>query len=432
MGARVTLPPMSRSRRRREQGHPAKIAARRELKRNRSRARSPAAEFCATAAGFSSPLHAELAVSEMLGYIWEERDLEAPDDHELKVGAHLVDDIADQGNPGAAILLSAFRELAGQPLAARAAEHVEALAAQPLPNWAAAIGSARPERVAVMSEPIFDDGRTYFIESVADDGSRHAVGIFIDNNFGRAAKDILLADSIERVEEVMARRPEEGQALTIADVDPADAAARIRGALAITDRTVSPALEEDYAQYRALAWSRVRALPDVEPDEAIPEVTEAEREALHGEFLAAPEAAGIEAESEAADVVSTAIDFAADYVDGRPLRWSPVVVELFMADWLPRKVVADDEYFAAVPDALDAWVRFTARKRELPDDALAETVEAVSVFKDDLAEALDAAPEDADATNELVAALREANIDISDEQALQTFIAGWNARSTVD
>ena len=37
--------------------------------------------------------------------------------------------------------------------------------------------------------------------------------------------------------------------------------------------------------------------------------------------------------------VSLAINFCADYVDGRPLRWSPVVVELFLANWIPRKVL---------------------------------------------------------------------------------------------
>jgi len=31
------------------------------------------------------------------------------------------------------------------------------------------------------------------------------------------------------------------------------------------------------------------------------------------------------------------IYFGCDYSDGDPLRWSPVVVELFMADWLWRK-----------------------------------------------------------------------------------------------
>lgn len=41
----------------------------------------------------------------------------------------------------------------------------------------------------------------------------------------------------------------------------------------------------------------------------------------------------------ARDVVELAIDFGADYNHGGPLRWSPVVVEVFMTNWLARKDV---------------------------------------------------------------------------------------------
>ena len=64
------------------------------------------------------------------------------------------------------------------------------------------------------------------------------------------------------------------------------------------------------------------------------------------------------------------INFCADYVDGRPLRWSPVVVELFMANWIPRKVLADEGLFERLPPALDAWVRFAGRKAGTPDWAV--------------------------------------------------------------
>ena len=75
--------------------------------------------------------------------------------------------------------------------------------------------------------------------------------------------------------------------------------------------------------------------------------------------------------------MSLAIDFAVDYVDGRPLRWSPVVVELFMADWFPRAVLIDRATVATLPVALDAWVRFAGRKRGLPDWAIGATREAI-------------------------------------------------------
>jgi hypothetical protein len=71
-----------------------------------------------------------------------------------------------------------------------------------------------------------------------------------------------------------------------------------------------------------------------------------------------------------------AIDFASDYVDGRPLRWSPVVMKLFMFHWGPHDLV-DREVFAHVPAALDAWVRFAGRKNGLPEWAIEDTRKAI-------------------------------------------------------
>ena len=39
-----------------------------------------------------------------------------------------------------------------------------------------------------------------------------------------------------------------------------------------------------------------------------------------------------------------------------------MVVELFMTDWIPRKVLATPELLDRLPAAIDAWVRFAARR----------------------------------------------------------------------
>jgi hypothetical protein len=127
-------------------------------------------------------------------------------------------------------------------------------------------------------------------------------------------------------------------------------------------------------------------------------------------------------------VVSLAIDFCSDYVDGRPLRWSPVVVELFMADWLPRKVVAEHTLFEAVPAALEAWVRYAGRARAIPEWAIARSVEAIPGWTDEmLANAAD--PGAAGPAKRFAAAATNAGVDLTDDEAVASFIAGWNARS---
>ena len=160
------------------------------------------------------------------------------------------------------------------------------------------------------------------------------------------------------------------------------------------------------------------------------EISSAARDRLKHEFLGSLEGAGFGSDGEEAYAVSLAIDFCADYVDGRPLRWSPTVVELFMADWIPRKVLGDAELFARLPTALDAWVRFAGRKSNLPEWAIAATSAAIPQWY----EAMLGRSEDpaaAGPAKQFIAAARAAGIDLADEDALNTFVAGWNARSQV-
>ena len=114
---------------------------------------------------------------------------------------------------------------------------------------------------------------------------------------------------------------------------------------------------------------------------------------------------------------------------GRELRWSPVVVELFMAGWVPRKVLADADLFAALPAALDAWVRFAGRKRGIPTWAIEATCEAIPQWRDEMTSA-GSDPASGGPAKQFLMAAQQAGVDVTDHEALMTFMAGWNARST--
>ena len=126
--------------------------------------------------------------------------------------------------------------------------------------------------------------------------------------------------------------------------------------------------------------------------------------------------------------MSLAIDFCADYVDGRPLRWSPVVVELFMANWIPRKVLADEGLFERLPSALDAWVRFAGRKAGTPDWAVEATRKAIPRWRSEMVER-GSDPAAGGPAKQFLTAAKAAGVDVEDAGALETFMAGWNARS---
>ena len=108
-----------------------------------------------------------------------------------------------------------------------------------------------------------------------------------------------------------------------------------------------------------------------------------------------------------------------------------MLVEIFMADWLPRKVLADRSAFETAPAALEAWVRHAGRTRALPDWAIQLTVKAIHDSTEEMLGQLDGERSDLPGIDFLSAA-KDAGVDLADERALATFVAGWNARSLAE
>jgi hypothetical protein len=442
---------VARRRRRGSGGHPAKVAARREREQRHQQPqgshagsgdhdRDLADSLIKTAAGLGSAFEAETFVSEILGSIWSERERIDPfaehEELELELGIPLIDALAEHSQPEARGLLAAFGFLGGAVFGAMAIERHDELAREGVdqPGWAVQLGRSKPVRTVIAREEVFDDGSTVWVESEYPDGDRIAVGVFIDHNLGCAAKDIALADSIDQVIELLNRSREQIDAfepeILFEEVDVADAAARILEAMAHTDSFAEAPVSEEYPLFRALAKERVVEIDLSKQEQAPrPEVDPEIREQLLADFLSSEEAsdASIEAGDDGAEAVSLAIDFASDYVDGRPLRWSPVVVELFMEDWFPRKITFAEELEPALPSALAAWIRFAGRRRGIPEEAIEQTLDSIDPSTEPMREAI--AADDLSPATMLIRAAEEAGVDLTDQVALDNFIAGWNARS---
>ena len=189
--------------------------------------------------------------------------------------------------------------------------------------WGQAILEAQVLRTAVMHEDIFDDGITIFVEAIHDDGERHAIGVYIDHNLGAMATDIVLADSIDRVQELLTANPDDHAALRVEPIDTGEAYVRISDAIEITDMTLDPPASEDYTGLRALALLRAAELSGPFPEISGPEVGADERDQLLSDFLAAPEGRPFEPGGDEAFVASIAIDFSADYIDGGHCAGAP-------------------------------------------------------------------------------------------------------------
>ena len=391
-----------------------------------------------SAAGIESALDAEAWAAHLLGTFHEQRHglplHEAVGvDPALLFGEPLVGRLATFGDAGSAIALAAIAELDDGELGLLASEFLASSpATAAAPAWIEEIGESKIVDAAVISESVFDDARTVLLESLHPDGETMAVGVMIDRNLGGMAKDVLLAESIEQVAGSIGRHLADNEPeLELERVEPGVAAGLIRAAIARTDMTWEPPVTDEFWSGRALALLRAdQAAGVVEPAET-GELSVEERDTLRDEFLASPEGRAFAPDGDEAWVASLAIDFCVGYTDGDPLRWSPVVVELFMSDWVPRKVVTSPELLACLPGTLDAWVRFAASRRGIPEWAADETRASIREWEQEMVEASND-PAVAGASKQFLLAADAAGVDLEDEQALDTFIKGWNARSELD
>ncbi|MGW6283056.1 hypothetical protein [Kribbella sp. NPDC055071] len=242
-----------------------------------------------------------------------------------------------------------------------------------VPEWVTRIAGFRLTS-AIVSEDISGDGLSVVLD-YDDEQHPHTVVVFIDNNLGAIVKDVFVGPPVDRVLEAYQR----GGRVTIRTVRPSAAAGIILQALGETRDYDDPPVSEDFEFFSGLLVNRLTQLPErpIRPP-VRPLLSPRQRDQLVEEFLESRHAMGLP--EDAADIVRLWIDHAVDHTVGGPLRVSAVLVELFLAYWLPRKVLADSTYFEAVPPAVKGWLEFAGERTQLPLDAIDEAVDAVDVW----------------------------------------------------
>src|SRR4051794_24207131 len=339
-----------------------------------------------------------------------------------------VDALETLGTAPALATLRALGAVCAPDHARRAAAASDRLAATgaPEPVWAAELGHARPTAAALMSEEAFDDGVSVMVEFAGPGYERHTLGLYIDHNMGGLAKDVFLAGPLGDVRAQLNRTQPDAVGISIRDLDPAEARARVEAALYALDHTYDPPVSEDVRSMRALLDSRMRLLPDgfELPDDG-EEITPEEREALLADFLTSHEGRRWNGDEDAEEVARMAIDFGAGYNHGGPLRWSPVVVEIFMTSWLARKVTGYPELFARIPEVLPDWVNYAGRRNGVPAAPLREAIAAVEEYRAEMLAVVED-PEAWGPAKTLAVAALQAGVDLTDEAEVERFIQRYN------
>jgi hypothetical protein len=284
-----------------------------------------------------------------------------------------------------------------------------------------------------MRDVVFDDAANLIFEFERPGLEPYAILVLVDNNLGGIAKDIIAGADLERLVEALGKAAEVDDGageLQLEEIDLCEAAARCREALWRTAHTLDPPVAEAFGTQVAALAAHLKALPGEDHFEAV-EIPEDERKAAFDGFLASPEAKPFHGNEDVADLAKLAVDYGADCVggEGRPFRWSPTVVELFMCDYLPRKVLRESEFFErAVPKLLPAWVRYAGRRRGIPQAAIEEAASAVAFFRQEMLELVgdDSAWGPSKA---FLAAASEAGVDLSDPAAIEAYERGTTATS---
>ncbi|MDQ6909597.1 MAG: DUF6398 domain-containing protein [Actinomycetota bacterium] len=278
-------------------------------------------------------------------------------------------------------LLAAFAEMTPDEVAGARIRRELAIREHPLPAWLLELGQVQPYRAVEMVH-VLGDGENVLLGVRFPTGHEMAVVAYIDHNLGTVVKDaFVVPESLAELVEFMRKKSGDDPDTVWDDLDAADARVRITEAIETGAMTV-PRFETDtWPACRPLVEWVTRLLPLGGRGYVRPEWDEAAKAALASRFLASPFAAGLD--DDHVDLLEQVLWFATDYGPGDPLRWSPVAVEILLADWIPRKIVADAAYLSKAPDVLRAFVRFCHDERGIRTLLTNETLAAVDQFEPD-------------------------------------------------
>jgi hypothetical protein len=324
-----------------------------------------------------APVFAEAAVSQVLVTI--EAALAGADEATTDESRHFWTEAARilsaRSDLESGVLLSGLSRLAGRPgrLALQRAWLTRKRVADPLPSWVDRVADFQLT-AAIVSTDVTGDGRCVVLD-YADDDHPHTIVVFIDNNLGGMAKDVFVGPELKVVRETYA----ESGGVEISTVPPEVALGLILRGMAMTMETDEPPVAESFDFFAGLLMARIQQL-DIVPvfpaDE--PELGDRERGTLVHEFAASAYAARIEAaRADLERIARLWIDHAVDYTVGGPLRVSPILVELFLADFVPRKVAADRDLLDLLPKVVTAWLRFAGARTGIDAATVREALRAV-------------------------------------------------------
>jgi Domain of unknown function (DUF6398) len=243
-----------------------------------------------------------------------------------------------------------------------------------LPDWLARLGEVSVY-CAVQSTHVLGDGDSVLLGARLAGHELTAV-IYIDHNLGTVVKDAFpvpgpIGEVAERMREV-ADDPD----VRLQGIGLADARARVAEAIEVGATMFPPFETETWPASRPLTEWLLRLLPEGGTGYVRPKWGEAAKKKLANRFFGSEFGQPLD-DADHREVLDQFLWFGTGYGPGDPLRWSPTAVEILLADWIPRKIVASPGYLSKAPALLRAFIRFCHAERKIRPALTDQTLAAV-------------------------------------------------------
>jgi hypothetical protein len=249
-----------------------------------------------------------------------------------------------------------------------------------MPDWLSGLARARAEHDVWFLTHVLGDGDDYLFGVSLPSGHSLSALVYVDHNLGTVAKDaFVVPDPLEDLAiKVGTAIDDPDQSLT--RTDHATARAVVEAAIELGSRLYPPPSSESWPMCRPLVEWMLRRLPSggVAPERK--EWSEEETAAIAADFFASPYGAPLDRDDERS-LLESVLWFGTGYATGDPLRWSPVTVEMLLADWFPRKVIAEPAYLTKLPDLVRAYVRYCHDRKGIRAVLTEETLAAVGDYE---------------------------------------------------
>lgn len=250
----------------------------------------------------------------------------------------------------------------------------------PLPEWLKVLDRARPDPDVWFLTHVLGDGDDYLFGVVLPTGDALSTLVYVDHNMGSVVKDaFVVPEPLEDLALKMGTLLEDPDQ-SLSRTDAATARAAVEAAIDAGSRLYPPLTSDSWPMCRPLVEWMLRMLPTGGTAPERREWSQDETAAVAADFFASPFGAALD-DDDGRDLLESVLWFCTDYAPGDPLRWSPVTVEMLLADWFPRKVIAEPAYLAKLPELVRAYIRFCHDRTDIRADLTAETLAAVDQYE---------------------------------------------------